>query len=224
MSIINSYSNNLKGYLEDIPISELSIDRYSPRIEMTGINELADSIRKNGLLQPILVRHYDYDSNNDIGNNSRAENYEIVAGNRRYHACKLLRWKKIASHIIEIDDKSAFEISIIENIQRHSLNPVEEGNAFKKYIKEFGWGGISELASKICKSPSYISRRIQLLDLPSTILDLILQSEINPSIAQELLSIKDTNNQYRIGKLTCMNSLSTREVREIIRKMHKKFR
>ena len=108
---------------------------------MNGVEDLADSIKKIGLLQPIVVR-----------TTEGSEGFEIVAGNRRYSACRQLGWRKITCHIVELDDKGAFEIALAENVQRQTLNPVEEGLAFRKYVNEFGWGGVSELAQKISES------------------------------------------------------------------------
>jgi ParB family chromosome partitioning protein len=75
--------------------------------------------------------------------------FEIVARNRRYQACKLLKWRKIPWHVVELDDKIAFEVSIIDNIQRHSLNPIEEGIAFRKYVNKFGWVVFQNLQKNI---------------------------------------------------------------------------
>jgi len=123
----------LIGSIEDIETSDLAPGQNTLRSTIESVHELALSIKQNGLLQPIVVRATD-------------KHFEIIAGNRRFKACKMLGLKKISCHIVELDDKSAFEISLIENVQRRSLNPVEEGLAFKRYVHEFGWGGISQLA------------------------------------------------------------------------------
>ena len=77
--------------------------------------------------------------------------YEIVAGTRRYNACKMLGWRKILSHVVELDDKDAFEVSLIENIHSKNLNSIEEARAFQDYVTNYGWGGISELATRLEK-------------------------------------------------------------------------
>ncbi len=148
---------------------------------------------------------------------NKESHYEIVAGHRRFAVCKKLGWKKIICHIIELDDKDAFEVSLIENIQRKNLNPIEEAEAYKKYILNFGWGGISELASRIGKSPSYIDKRVRLLDLPSKVIDSISNSFISPSTAEELLSIKDKKQQSELANLAKAKSLSSRDIRELIK-------
>ena len=117
---MDSYSNQLAGPVEDITMSDIVPPANRLRSCMNGTEQLAESIKKIGLLQPIVVRI------NSLGS------FEVVAGNRRFNACKKLGWRKISCHLVELDDKSAFEVSIIENIQRQTLNPVEEGLAFTK--------------------------------------------------------------------------------------------
>ena len=99
---------------------------------------LAASIREHGLLQPILIRPLEH-------------GFEIVAGHRRFQACRSLRWRFISCKIREMSDKQAYEIQLTENIQRKSMDPVEEAEAFRRYVMESGWGGVSELAKKIGK-------------------------------------------------------------------------
>ena len=139
---MDDYSNELNGSLEDLNISDITFPTNQLRSNMSNVEELAESINKIGLLQPIIVR------------TNSSENFEIVAGNRRFNACKKLGKRKIACHIVELDDKKAFEISIIENVQRHTLNPIDESLAFRKYVEQFGWGGVSELSQKLSKSTS----------------------------------------------------------------------
>ena len=167
-------------------------------------NELARSIKEKGLLQAIIVR-------------PKQSGFEIVAGNRRLNACKRLGWKKIACHIVDVDDKAAFEISLSENVQRKSLSPIEEAKAFKVYVADFGYGGVSELASRIGKSPSYITRRIRLLDLHPNVINSITNSAINRSIAQELSYVKDKSQQPKLASLITKGQLSLREARGLLR-------
>ena len=113
--------------------------------------------------------------------------------------------------------KTAYEVSIIENLQRHTLSPLEEGIAFRKYIQELGWGGVTDLASKISKSVAYVSKRINLLKLPSDILELISQSEITVTVAEELLSISDKEKQSRLASIIHAKKFSLRESRKFIK-------
>ena len=112
---------------------------------------------------------------------------------------------------------SAFEIGLAENVQRQTLNPVEEGLAFRKYVNEFGWGGVSELAQKISKSLSYVCRRMKLLELPKDVLDLISESQIYAATAEELLSIKHKNRQSELAKIIRERQMSSRNARMMIK-------
>lgn len=130
---------------------------------MNNLNGLMRSILDKGLLQSVIVR---------IINDKNC--YEIVAGYRRCSACKKLGWKKIPCQLLDLSDIEAFEISIVENVQRKTLNPIDEAKAFKKYVYDNGWGSVSKLASKLGKSFAYITKRIMLLDLPSDITKAII--------------------------------------------------
>jgi ParB family chromosome partitioning protein len=199
----------LIGSIEDIDVSEILPSVHAVRSVVERVDELARSIQRVGLLQPIIVR----------ANKMR---FEIIAGNRRFRACKMLGLKKISCHIVELDDKSAFEISLVENVQRNTLNPIEEGLAFRKYVHEFGWGGISELSQRISKSPSYVSRRIKLVNLPQNILDLISQSSIDITTVEELLPVADNHTKSKLTKLIRDENLSSRAVRRLVKKVNTK--
>src|SRR5919198_261901 len=141
-----------------------------------GDDTLINSIREHGLLQPILIR--------PVGHG-----FEIVAGHRRFKACRSLRWRFIPCKLREMSDKQAYEIQLTENIQRKSMDPIEEAEAFRRYVIDFGWGGVSELAKKIGKSEEYVSHRIQLLKLSPEIKEQIIRSNLNVSQALELTTI-----------------------------------
>jgi len=199
----------LIGSIEDIDVSEISPSEYAVRSIVERVDELARSIQRLGLLQPIIVR-------------ANKVSFEIIAGNRRFRACKMLGLKKVSCHIVELDDKSAFEVSLVENVQRNTLNPIEEGLAYRKYVHEFGWGGISELSQKISKSPSYISRRIKLVNLPQNILDLISQSSIDITTVEELLPVEDNHTKSVLTELIRDENLSSRAVRQLVKNINTK--
>jgi ParB family chromosome partitioning protein len=199
------YENELIRSIEDIDISNIFQSLNPLRNGSNSVIELADSISKIGLLSPILVRI------------TEAGKFEIVAGSRRFKACKSLGWKKIQCHIVELDDRGSFEASIIENIQRNTLNIIEEGLAFRKYVNEFGWGAASELAHKLSKSSSYVSKRIRLLQLPEDVIRLICDSEISVSTGEELLSLKERAKQSKIAAMAANNRISSKSLREIIK-------
>src|ERR671911_1128102 len=145
--------------------------------QQESIDELSLSIRKHGLLQPIIVRPIN-------------PGFEIVAGHRRFQACKLLRWKTIPAMVKDVSDKDAFEIQLVENIQRKTLDPIEEAHAFKLYVRDYGWGGVTYLAETIMKSEQYVSSRIQLLKLPQNVIDKVKSGELKVSHAFELLGLE----------------------------------
>jgi ParB family chromosome partitioning protein len=203
----------MKGIVQEIEshriqLAQLGCCRIDPVKD--HIDELALSIKRHGLLHPITIR---------TKNNS----FEIVAGNRRFLACKKLGWRKIPSHIIELDDKEAFEVFLIENIHRKQLNPIEEGRAFKAYVVEFGWGGISELSNKISKSIPYISKRISMTDLPTELIIEIQCQNIHYSIAETLLYVKDKDVQLQIAKQAMADKLTVMEIKELIHQKDEKM-
>ena len=162
---------------------------------------LVNSIREHGLIQPILIRPLSH-------------GFEIVAGHRRYQACKSLRWRFIPCKIRELTDKQAFEIQLSENIQRKSMDPIEEAEAFRRYVIDFGWGGVSDLAKKIGKSEEYVSHRIQLLKLPEEIKNKIASQLLNVSKAIEISAIPIEKQSQIVGEII-ENNLSVKRIREL---------
>ena len=159
------------------------------------------SIREHGLIQPILIRPLSH-------------GFEIVAGHRRYQACKSLRWRFIPCKIREMTNKQAFEIQLSENIQRKSMDPIEEAEAFRRYVIDFGWGGVSDLAKKIGKSEEYVSHRIQLLKLSEEIKKKIASNRLNVSKAIEISTIPIEKQSQIVGEII-ENNLSVKRIREL---------
>jgi ParB family transcriptional regulator, chromosome partitioning protein len=191
----------------DLNLSELRPPLNQLR-ELDNLNDLMRSVLEKGLLQPIIVRMIN-DKNY----------YEIVAGYRRYFACKKLGWKKIPCQILDITDMEAFEISLVENVQRKTLNPIDEAKAFKKYVYENGWGSASQLATKLGKSVAYITKRIMLLDLPSEVTKAINENLLGPSIAEELFSIKQEDEKSKLAKLIIEKNMTINSVRIMVKEM-----
>ena len=162
---------------------------------------LVNSIREHGLLQPILIRPL-------------TNGFEIVAGHRRFQACRSLRWRFISCKIREMSDKQAYEIQLTENMQRKSMDPVEEAEAFRRYVVDFGWGGVTELAKKIGKSEVYVSHRLQLLKLPDEIKERIITSTLSVSQAIELTNIT-SEKQSQIIEKVLKNNLTVKQIRHV---------
>jgi ParB family chromosome partitioning protein len=191
--------------LRSIRPAAIQVRACNYSFDKQAIKELADSIRQHGLIQPITVRPVD-------------SGFEIVAGHRRYQACKLLRWRVIPARIRALSDKDAFEIQLIENMHRMTMDPIEEAEAFKAYILDYGWGGVSQLARIISKSEQYVSSRIQLLRLPNEIMEEVAQKKLKPSHALELINIEQ-DKQKLIAEEIINSDLSVHNLREIRRKI-----
>ncbi|AIC16444.1 ParB/RepB/Spo0J family partition protein [Nitrososphaera viennensis] len=173
------------------------------------VMQLSKSIKEVGLLQPIIVRLKD-------------GFYEIVAGNRRFTACKALGWRKIPCYVLDLDDKAMFEMALIENVQRKTMTPLEEAESFRRYVEEKGWGSVAELASRIGKSSAYISKRIALLDLPTDVRDRIANNEIFASAAEELLAVKDKEKQSELANMIAARRLTIKKARLLVDQLKRK--
>ena len=184
-----------------IRTSQFSIREKFHKLSSDEDDALVSSIKEHGLLQPILIRPV-------------AHAFEIVAGHRRFHACKSLRWRFILCKIREMSDKQAYEIQLTENIQRKTMEPIEEAEAFRKYVIDFGWGGVSELAKKIGMSEVYVSHRIQLLKLPDDIKEQIFNNRLNVSQALELTNLP-FDSRIEIMNHVVNNNLTVRQIREV---------
>ncbi len=190
--------------VEQIEMKMVRPSQFSIRDKFTDQQEfesLTSSIKEHGLLQPILIRPYQ-------------NSFEIVAGHRRFHACKSLRWRHIPCKIRELSDKQAFEIQITENIQRKSMSALEEAEAFRKYVQDLGWGGVTELSKKIGKSEEYVSHRIQLLKLPQDIKEKIMLNKLSVSQALELTNLSH-ENIIQFTSHIIENDLTIRQIREV---------
>jgi len=170
------------------------------------LEDLLISIKQKGLINPPLVR-------------LKNDHYEMVAGHRRLEACKLLGWQNITCHIVDIDDKNAYEISLIENVQQKTMSPIEEAHAFKEYVDTFGWGSESDLARRIGKSQEYISKRIRLLSLPEGLQKDVLEGKMSVSTAEELLPLNDNAIVQELGTYVAQNALNKEETRQIVKVM-----
>ena len=184
-----------------IRISQFAVREKFHKLSSNDDDALISSIKEHGLLQPILIRPITH-------------GFEIVAGHRRFHACKSLRWRHIPCKIREMSDKQAYEIQLTENIQRKTMEPIEEAEAFRRYVIDFGWGGVSELAKKIGMSEVYVSHRIQLLKLPDDIKDQIFNNRLNVSQALELTNLP-FGSRTEIMNHVVNNNLTVRQIREV---------
>jgi ParB family chromosome partitioning protein len=191
------------GFLQELSVSKIHRPINQLRIDLDNVQDLALSIRQHGLLQPILVR-------------PKEHQYEVVAGNRRLAAIRLLKLRKISCHVVELSDKEAFEVALVENVQHKTMNPIEEATAFNRYVESFGWGGITELARRIGKSQEFVTKRIQLLRLPEKVREEIIRQRMTPSVALEMLPL-DKAAMEGFADFLIQNPLTKHEVRHIVR-------
>jgi len=189
---------------------ELDIDRiqrgkYQPRqvFEQDALQELADSIREQGIVQPIVVR-------------PEANHFELVAGERRWRAAQLAGLQKVPAVIRELDSKSAAAIALIENIQREDLNPLEEAQAFLRLIEDFDLTH-QQVADSIGRSRATVSNLLRLLDLAEPVKEQVNQGLLNMGHARALLALI-RHDQIEIGKLVVNRGLSVRETELLVKK------
>ena len=156
-------------------------------------------------MQPIVVRPYN-------------GSYQIVAGERRYRACKQLGLKTIPAIIKNLSDEEVTEISLIENIQRQELNPIEEARAYKRLVDEFGLTQ-EEIAKKVSKSRPFIANFLRLLNLSKEVLDLVEKGDISVGHARALLTLNDPSMQFIVASKIINENLTVRETEKLTKKM-----
>lgn len=188
-------------------ISEVEPNRDQPRkrFDEDALLELADSIRQFGVLQPLLVQ-------------KREGYYEIIAGERRWRAAKMAGLKEIPVIIKDFTDQQIVEISLIENIQREDLNPIEEALAYKRLLTEFKLKQ-DEVAERVSKSRTSVTNSVRLLKLDSRVQQMVIDEMISTGHARALLAIEDGDLQYKIAMQVFDEKLSVREVEKLMKSM-----
>ncbi len=203
----NTHSENR---ISSLKLSLVDPKRDQPRkyFDKEALEQLAESIAENGLLQPILVREYG------------EGRYQIIAGERRFRASKLAGLSEIPAIVIEKDDKKAAEIALIENIQREDLNPLEEALAYKSLAEEYDMTQ-EELAKKVGKSRSAIANTVRLLDLPDEVLTLVASKELSAGHARTLLGLNNRDNMILLAQIAVENDLSVRVLEDEVKRLNK---
>ena len=203
-------SVNSDEKITKLKISLVDPKRDQPRkhFDKEALEQLAASIVENGLLQPILVREYG------------EGRYQIIAGERRFRACKLAGLTEIPAIVLERDDKNAAQIALIENVQRENLNPVEEALAYKALAEEYGMTQ-EELSQKVGKSRSAIANAVRLLDLPEEILTMVASRELSAGHARTLLGVKDKDAMILLAQRAVEEELSVRVLEQLVKLANK---
>lgn len=191
-------------------VNELAIHLISPNpsqprtdIDEEALAELADSITKVGLLQPIIVR-------------ALGEGYQIIAGERRWRACRIAGLEKVPVRVLSINETESLEIALIENLQREDLNAIEEARGYRKLLTEFQMTQ-AELADKVSKSRSTITNALRLLDLPEEVQELVYTGAMSAGHARAVLSVPDEASRIRLAQRIVSEGLSVREAENLAR-------
>lgn len=190
----------------EISINEIEPNKNQPRerFDEDGLVDLADSIKQHGIFQPIIV--------------TKGENgfYQIVAGERRWRAAKMAGLKTIPALVREYSDLEILEISLLENLQRENLNPIEEAKTYKRFMDEFHMKQ-DEVAEKVSKSRATVANSLRLLNLDGRVQEMLIEEMISMGHARALLAIPDGNNQYSLATEVFDKKLSVREVEKLVK-------
>ena len=191
------------GYVDQKEETKVSIDKINPNpnqprthFNETLLNELADSIRENGVLQPLLVR-------------KKGEGYEIIAGERRYQASKIAGLEELPVIVKEVDDQKMLELALIENLQRSDLNPIEEAKGYRQLIKASGMTQ-EALSKAVSKSRSSITNSLRLLDLPDPVQQYLFDGRLTAGHARAILAVPYEEQRIKLADKVVAEGLSVR--------------
>ncbi|MCR5608854.1 MAG: ParB/RepB/Spo0J family partition protein [Lachnospiraceae bacterium] len=205
-TINNEENNNSNGEVL-IKMSKIEPNKKQPRKQFNedALLELADSIKQFGVIQPLILQ-------------KRDKYYEIIAGERRWRAAKIAGLKEIPAIIKDYSDKEIVEIALIENIQRESLNPIEEAEAYKRLIEEYNLKQ-DEVAEKVSKSRVTITNSMRLLKLDERVREMLIEEMITTGHARALLAIENKDLQHEVACEVFDNSLSVRDTERLVKKI-----
>lgn len=213
-SLIPDVEVKPKGQQQEGPETLVNINKVEPNKEQPrkkfdedALEELAESIKQFGLLQPILVQQRD-------------DYYEIIAGERRWRAAKKAGLKEVPVIIKHLTEQEIVEISLIENIQRENLNPIEEAMAYKRLLTEFNLKH-DELAERVSKNRTTITNSMRLLKLNEEVQQMVVNEMISPGHARALLAIEDLDQQYEIACKVFDEKLSVRDTEKLVKNLGK---
>lgn len=192
--------------IQDIELSKISPSQFQPRRKFSedSINELAQTLDKEGLLQPIVIREID-----------EGDKYEIIAGERRFRAAKSLHWDKIPAIVNNMDDDQAASLALIENLQRENLNPIDEAHAYTNLMKLNNLSQ-TELAKNMGKSQSYVANKLRLLKLTPKVQSYLVSGEITARHGRALLNLSE-KDQGRVVDEILKNNLNVKDTEAIAR-------
>ena len=197
--------------VEELQLDEIRPNPYQPRKNFAeeNLKDLSDSIRKNGVFQPVIVRK------------SSVMGYEIIAGERRFRASKLAGKDSIPAIVRAIDDEQMMEVAVLENLQREDLSPLEEAEAYSTLMKNLKITQ-SELSERLGKSRPYIANYLRLLDLPREVKTFVQDGKLSMGQARTLLALKDKDKLVELAKKTIKENYTVRQLEQIVNDMNGK--
>ena len=200
--------------LARLPLDVLQRGRYQPRLDMRpeSLAELADSIRAQGVVQPIVVRPLAAPAAGE------SQRYEIIAGERRWRAAQIAGLARIPAVIRRIPDEAAIAVALIENIQRENLNPLEEARALERLINEFGLTH-QQAADAVGRSRAGVSNLLRLLELAPEVCELLETRQLEMGHARALLALEQRRRQVEVANLVAKKGLSVRETEALVRRL-----
>ncbi len=201
----NDRQGRPRGGVRNVDVDRITPNPEQPRLafDETSLQELAASIREHGVLQPILVRPLDGGA------------YQLIAGERRWRASKAAGLETIPALVEEIDDDTALEISIIENLQREDLSPLDEASMYDRMVRDHGYS-VRRLAQKLGKDKGYLENRLRLADAPAEIRELVSLRKDTLSHAYELLKVEDPKKRKRLAAQVARGELTLIKLRDRI--------
>lgn len=199
-------TTNVTAAIREVPLDSIQPNRHQPRtrFDTDALEELAASIRENGVIQPIVLRA--------VG----PEQYELIAGERRWRAAQLAQLDAIPAVIKELSDNQALELALVENIQREDLGPLERATAYQNYLDTFG-GTIEALSKRLGESRANIANYLRLLNLTDEVRALLDANELSMGHARAIAGIADPQRQLALARLAVRRNLSVRQVEELAR-------
>ena len=207
---------DLSPTLKNVPIEQLQRGQYQPRSDMRkeSLEELAASIKSQGIIQPIVIR--------ELEHNKAGVKYEIIAGERRWRAAQIAGLSEVPTVIKDVSDTDTIAMSLIENIQREDLNPMEEALALNRLIKEFNLTH-QEAANAVGRSRVAVSNLVRLIELPEKVASLLIERKIDMGHARALLALDNLSQQVGVAMLVVKQNLSVRATENYIRNIGKRL-
>lgn len=203
------------GEIRYLPIEAIVANPFQPRqvFSESELSDLADSIREHGVLQPILVRPLPESTEIEVG---EAPGYQLIAGERRWRAATRAGLIQIPAIVRAVDDKSALELAIIENVQRHDISAIESAQAYRRLSKEFGLSG-EQVAARVGKSRASVVNTMRLLDLPEEVISALRESKISEGHGRALLTASSDAARRALLRRALRDGVSVRELERMAR-------